>query len=536
MSNKSLKALSTTLIFSLISLIFFTALSRPFISDEFHEAVLVSKLFKLTPYKDFIYYKNLLGYYLKAPLLLLPTSWWNKLIISRIFIFFLFSLFLLTTLYQTRRWFNLVTFSLSLALPFYITQSLLHTTAYRVDFFTMALAFLGLLHIFKENKISAGILLGVSFTISQKAGIYLLPSLLVLNFLEKEKFKSTFTYFLGFLIPITLYIFVWGIVSDLKTVLFAIFVKDTIMATSAGLNVKWYWLKSFKENTSIYLLALTGFIPKFWINKNVYSKAGLVFTVTLFFEATFLGQPWPHWFILWCPFLAFPIYSALEAIKSDKWEIQATIAIILICLFQSIGNLFFRYQFNNSYQQFNILLMESFLKKGDNYLAGVDVHPDFVQEPDELREMYAINRVKVFNLPNEKKEDLVNKFLGNPPRILFYNYRLSEFIPEIRALFDKHYYHFWGNIFAYKIPINSGERIYDVPFEGTFLIGGNELLEIEFNNQKWKRGNSFKLKPGTVKLKSNGEGYLGLIPTTYKVKLDKGYLSPRSLHLTFDSK
>ncbi|MCR9203364.1 MAG: hypothetical protein NXH75_02225, partial [Halobacteriovoraceae bacterium] len=511
MNKKSLKTFSIFLTVFLISLVFLTALSRPFISDEFHEAVLVSKIFKLTPYKDFVYYKNLLGYYLKAPILLLPTSWWNKLIISRIFIFCFFSIFLVGIIYLFKKWFDCIKFSLSFTLPFFITQSLLHTTAYRVDFFTMALAFLSLFLILDGKKIFAGILLGISFTVSQKAGLYLFPSLLALNFLGKKKITDTCFYFLGFLVPIILYILVWGIVSDFKTVFFTIFIKDTVMATSAGLNVRWYWLKSFKENTSIYFLAFSGFIPSLWREQPSHLKASLIFTFTLFLEAAFLGQPWPHWFILWCPFLVFPIYSVFQKVEGKKWGNIGIFTVITLCLLQSVGNLFYRYQFNNEYQKFNILLLESFLQKNESYLAGVDVHERFEQKPIELREMYAMNRIKIFNLPKGEKRKLVKRFLQDPPHILFHNYRLREFIPEIRAIFDKYYYHFWGNIFAYKIPIDSGERIYNIPFEGKFLLSGNELLEIEFRNQTWKRGNTFILKPGPIKVKSNSSGSFSLI-------------------------
>lgn len=532
------KLLSYTTLISLIILfgfLFIISLFRPFISDEFHEAVLVSKLFKLTPYKDFLYYKNVLGYYLKAPLLMLPISWWSKLVLTRVTLFLFFLLHFILFIIKARKFFSPLLLTLSLGLAYLISQSILHTVAYRVDLITMVVCSFALLFTLDRKFLVSGLLLGVAFLISQKAGLYYLPLFGVITVLQPKEFKPFLRVSFGILIPVVIYILFWGFLSDFKTVIYTMFIQDTIMATSAGLSVRWYWLKSLKENTFIYLTSFTGLYPLFWKEQSKELKACLLFTSILFIEAMFLGQPWPHWFILWCPFLAFPLYTIFIHLETKQLE-KVIIGVTLLGLIQTTGNLLYRYQFNNEYQKFNLLLLESFLQKGESYLAGVDVHESYDQNPSELREMYAMNRIKVFQSSIDEKKKLVEKFKNSPPHILFYNYRLREFIPEIQALFDEYYYHFWGNIFAYQIRISPGEQFYNVPIDGKFLLSGNELLEIEFRNQKWKRGNSFILKPGPIKIKSNGSATLKLIPKNYKVKLNKDFINPRSLHLTFDSK
>ncbi len=537
--NKKLLYYINIVAFLLLSiLILIIAIKRPFISDEFHEAVLVSKLRYSIPYLDVQFYKNVLGYYLKLPLLLLPFSWFDKLIVTRIVL----GLFFLANLYYIVRALknivNIRLYSLSLVVSLFITQSLLHTSAYRVDLLNFLFGYWSLIFLLKNRLLLAGIISGVGFCISQKGAIYCVAGAVTILTMwpkNKEGVKDLARFGFGGAVVVLFYVLFWGIISDPIQVINTIFFRDAIMATEAGLSVRWYWFMSLVENFPVYLLSLIG--VGIWVIRgsgNV-SKIALIYSLVVLVFALCLGQPWPHWFILWGPFLSFFIYLFFITLQETSPHMPPLISIFSI--FFSFCFLLFNYSFENDFQRFNLELMERFLRPGGAYLAGVDLHEDFLQKPDELSEMYAINRLKLFKESEDEKSKLLFKLDQNPPKIIVYNYRIPEFLPRIKHYIDNNYYHFFGNILSRQISISRESKSIDIPFSGNYLVSSrSENFEILVNGTLYKKGQTLSLNEGRIKLSSNGGGDLKLLPFTLNKPFPQKFLDMRSLHLTFSDK
>lgn len=509
------------------------AIFRPFISDEFHEAHLVNGLFDQIPYWEKVYYKNVLGYYIKFPFLRLGLDWWNSLIASRIFLSITFVSSLFLTLKLNLDWARGESICMGFLVTLFFTQNLAHASSYRVDMLTMIFGLFALNCILNKKLIWAGVLASISFLISQKGGIYCLAGAFAILWSSENRIKDLSKYSVAGIMVALIYIIFWSVGSDFKSVLKIMFVNDTNMITNAGYSIRHYWIRSFATNPYIYIFILLGFLtPRMSKEKSKKRIQILVFSFIVFLICLSLGQPWPYYFVLLTPVILFNIIIFLDFFfkKNEKMAILCCSISIFHC---SVA-FFLTQNISNDYQKYNLKLMEKILNKNDKYIAGLNLHPSYVQPLPELEALHKIQRDNLATFSSREKEKLVDSIKINPAKVLISNYRtlsLSDYL--LKALYNQ-YVHWHANVFVYGHLLAPSDTTKYNGIKGRYFIDSDTGYSIKINDTLYQVGNYVELDKGSFKVETDHNFILRLELPLKRTSENMSYRKARSLNLTYE--
>ncbi len=212
------------LIFQLIN-IPSTALSV----DEFWFAHHIFEYTHKLPYRDFLPYKTILGYYLfSAPFFIwhtfLQPVYYIKYEIAIINTFFLGGV-----TFWLMRFFNPRTVIFSTILILANNLFLIYSVELRIDMLASWLGLISILFILSNRVILAGTAIAISFLISQKAlwffaaTNFAFVSYWILISRNWQMIRKIFQFNLAVLIPVFVYVVIWSIPSNLHVVLNSVF-------------------------------------------------------------------------------------------------------------------------------------------------------------------------------------------------------------------------------------------------------------------------------------------------------------------------
>jgi|GEM_PF-4791758 len=549
--NRSLPLTFSFLAFVTLTSIF--AFYAPLISDEIHEAATVYDLLKIFPYKDEIYYKNVLGYFLKYPIIRLPFDWLTVLRISRVILGLCYSgmiFFVIRDHFKKGK--NPLAISCAAIITLFMTQNLLHAASYRVDLLTTIFGFFSFYCLKKGKFNMAGLLAAISFLISQKGIWFCASGFLCLLIVTKDS-KALISYLRSGILSGLAYILFFGAFSSIETVLYGIFLKDAEMATSAGYSIRHFWSQTFFENTVYWLVSFFGFSTLFVSPLTKEEKLLALYTALLTLFLFINPQSWPYNFIYLSPFYLYLQADFFSTLLERK---KLTIAIVIVCIgsILSIFQLFKAHTFSNKAQVFNIRLLDEILGPKDTYLAGFNLFPksQHKQAHEEFNWLHAIQRAHLRNLPVVDLTRLINELRENPPKAILKNYRFQDLPPMLNQFFTENYNHYWGNIATYTVPLSKDSDkgkgnanpnnkdnetlIFQTHFKGNYIFLGlnpDSAIQLEGSDKLYKVGDSLNLEVGIHKIKKSPyKGKLVFFPG--RKKLPTSYRKEQSLNFTYN--
>lgn len=509
------------------------AIHRPFISDELHEAWTVLGLLKKTPYAEELYYKNVLGYYLKLPFLLILKSWWASLVLSRIVLALVLVGTMAAVVHGLRNRYTAPAICAGLLLFTAYTENITHGTSYRVDMLAAAAGVFSFLLLTRRRLALAGVLAGVSFLISQKGVYYCVSGFLALLALTRAP-KDLARYVLAGVATGAAYVAFWWCFAPLGVVLHTIFVKDTLMATAAGYEIQHYWLRTIWANPIFWLASLFSLAYLFQRPRDDFEKSLLWYVGALLLQASLSGQPWPYTFIFLTPLLFITVCDFFQ--RLIDWERPRSLqALILgLGLIISYRHLVTENTLTNDYQRYNVELMESILKDGDTYLAGFNLLPNKEQAHPDFLWLNAINRRALAERSEVDKNRLLAELRARPPKLILYNYRFDEFDPYLRKEIFKDFEHLWANLYVYSIKATEKTRTVDVKFAGDYVLAAPAGAVVFLEGKPVPIGSQVRLKQRSFAVRSSTPFTLKLIPEQLQEKLIADYYRPRDLKLTYE--
>jgi hypothetical protein len=305
--------------------------------DEFWFAHHIYEYTHKLPYRDFLPYKTVLGYYLFSIPFFFSHSILQPLYYIKTEIALINTLFLLGVSFWLLRFYHpkalLYTFLLILANHLF----LIYSVDLRVDMLTSWLALISILLILSNRFALAGMLLALSFMISQKALWFFVATNLSLGCYwllitrNRQLFRDSIIFNLSFLLPIMVYIAFWAHQSNLRLVLNSVFYEGYTQAKITYYSTIYYqcWNVILSNGPLLILLWPLTWLPLFVrMNKDKTDHLRRIFIAiyssSIMFFILSYQQAFPYGMVYAVPvyFLIYPdFFSWLAHLFRQKTDL-----------------------------------------------------------------------------------------------------------------------------------------------------------------------------------------------------------------------
>ncbi len=519
-------------IYAVIEMIYVTGL--PLVMDEFQGAYAVKRFSEGIPYRDFMPYKTVLGYYIQLPALMLPGGTWAKLMyvktemtaINTVAIFF-------ACVFLARKFRRSAVVFAALLMVF--TSTFLERSgALRVDMITAWFGLFSLLFTLERRMITAGLLVSLSFLTSQKGIYYALAagSALFTYWLLCDRTKETFIhmvkYALAAIIPIAVYFGFFGLIGQSMGGVAdrVILANKTIALESLYVEVKRYWFQTVERNPLFYGLTAMA-LGRLFSRR----EGGFVEWILWVYGAVFMGlciwhrQPWPYFFVMVIPIGFVLIASLLHGEAKERGSLSIPFMAIILLVGVAFP-LWLRMPVvldrGNGSQKNTVNVADHVLGDNDPSLDGIRM---MFNNPHPGGRFGWLDRGKLWSLRRTPVAESIELIEKSFPKIVIMNYRIRSFPRALYKHIKKTYWRLHGNVFIYSPTIKSGESRVKIRFDGTYRAinfkGGSRIVKIDGN--EIKQGELLFLDAGEHAIDSTVKLRLRLEPEGWKDAADPLY-------------
>lgn len=207
-------------------------------ADEFWFAHHIYQYIHQLPYREFLPYKTVLGYYLLTPPFLISHDVITPLLYVRDELAIINTFFMCVVIIWAGRFFDYKAILLTLILLLANHAFLIYSVDIRVDMLTSWMGLISLLLVLSNRPVLSGIALGISFLISQKAlwfwaaiDVALLFQWII--YFRNNRFLLLIN--LAAILTVAIYIFFWSSISSWNTVLNSVFYEGFTQS-----KITWY--------------------------------------------------------------------------------------------------------------------------------------------------------------------------------------------------------------------------------------------------------------------------------------------------------
>lgn len=522
--------------------------------DDFWLAYHTQEYQSKLPYRDFLPYKSVLGYYL----MLIPLSIFHgvltPLLYTKAWMAFINAVFLIGISLGLSRFYSPKAVIASLVLILCTPIFYLFSSDIRVDLLAYWMCLISVLLLFDKKYALAGMAIGLGFLICQKAMVYVMATNCALVgywVIHDRSWKMTknLLVFNGALLGMWLiYILFWSYLSNLHTVLYSLFYEPYLLL---GVDryvplSRYYWTVIIAYSMELVVLcpvALIGLIILPVKNRTfviIYTLVILLFMIAS--KQPFVYFPLmavPAFFVLFSAF-----FSALHPYLSFKHQPKNSPSLILGLLFLGVllgvvspilRCLSSLEQYDGRYQKSMIHLMADLLKDGGNYIAGVSllldidqpilglkhlVKPSLEYMTHPSKPLQEISSLSSLYLAAMTVPELIESIQKAPIKLYVDNNRFHHLPKALFRYLDTQYQHFWGSIYLYAPKIEAGHQSIQIKFAGNYQVQSAEVIFLD--NQKRTPNSIIHLNDQQHTSNANRSYRLKLIP-----KVEEHFLNPQ---------
>ncbi|RDI46895.1 hypothetical protein [Aquicella lusitana] len=209
--------------------------------DEFWFGHHVYQYVHHLPYRDFLPYKPVLGYYLLSIPLYFSTSAFAPLYYIKYEIALINVFFILITTRWLMRFFQPQAVFLTLIILCASQFFMIHSAQLRVDMLSSWLGLISLLLILSNRTIMAGVMMAIAFLVSQKALWFFAATnaAFILYWISASRYRETcwrmVKFNLAIILPVLAYVLGWAHYSSLSSVLQSVFYEGYTQS-----KITWY--------------------------------------------------------------------------------------------------------------------------------------------------------------------------------------------------------------------------------------------------------------------------------------------------------
>jgi hypothetical protein len=530
-------------IYLLLQVLYVTRL--PFVMDEFQGADTVVDLLRRVPYREYLPYKTLLGYYLQLPALLLGGLPWNGLVLTRLEMAFLNTGALCAAAVVLQRFYSRAAVTLGLAFTVLMSDFLERSSEIRVDMLTAWAGMFSLLAILAQRWMLAGLLAGLGFLVSQKGIYYCLAGAAAcivwgLQLEGRPRPTALLRFGAGAAVSLSVYLAFWAGISSWEAVYQAVFVTPQVVAFGDLYDIRVaFWFQTISRNPAFYAIGLIGCVHLMRGSADrpalVRDRTLLAFALVLLTLAVLHRQPWPYFFVLIIPTLLVVAVSFFDRHLRAPAEAEVRAAslvfpvLLLLGLLPPLRRIPVNLARDNGFQREMVELTDCVVGPGEGYLAGTDMVINDRQPVGSLRWVDA-RRLETFRrLDDAALAAVIDSVRAAGIKVVIDNYRIRSLPPALVAYLDADYAQFWGNLRIYAPTIEPGESVKEVIFAGVYSAEAMSGAELTVDGVSVSPGTSIRLAAGPHRFTSNSGFRLRLRVPDCEAVLDPRYREPRDL-------
>lgn len=437
------------------------ALRLPLVMDEFQGAASAWQLTTGVPYRDFSPYKPVLGYLLQLPWLVAFDRTWPALVAVKVE----------TALLLALGWFWIGRRLLGVyspravlaatALLFSASTWLERAADLRVDALAGMVGTIAVVAVLERRPWAAGLALGTALLVSQKAIVFLIAVGLA-QAIESRRdagpgIGGLLRLVTAVLAPPALYFGVFALLASPGAVI------DGSVGTAARAaaidlyDIRWqYWSQTLSRNPFFWGAAAVGLASLVPValardarDAETASRAAPMLAAVgiLWAFSAWNPQPWPYFFPMVMPAMALPAVAVLDRFGGVRTA-TFRIAILLACLVQFAPRLPANLARDQTHQRQTVETLESLVRQGGTYLAGVDLVYRADQAPAELRWLDRPRLAAIDALPPSELHRLTRKLESAPSSAVVANYRLQLLPEPLRAVLARRFVPYRGNVWV----------------------------------------------------------------------------------------
>jgi hypothetical protein len=290
------------------------------VMDEFDGVYEAYRLRHEIPYRDFVPYKTVLGYYVQFPATLAASTVWGRIIALKFELIVINAIMLAAAAFYLSRFLSRGAVTLALAMLTASTVMLERAGEVRVDMLTAWAGLWSFLFLIRRRFALAGALCAVSFAISQKAALYVIASnvvMMVAILIDRDR-RADVRHFLSFnaaaAAGLAAYLAFWSAIADPQTVLRATFLSASQTAVNVDYDIQWrFWSQVLRRNFFLFLLAGAALVFLLRRGTDVAGRTIAIYAVMLLLLCGLYTQPWPYFFVILFPTLFVLIAAFLTS-------------------------------------------------------------------------------------------------------------------------------------------------------------------------------------------------------------------------------
>lgn len=230
-----------------------------------------------------------------------------------------------------------------------------------------------------------------------------------------------------------------------------------------------------------------------------------------------------------------PLVIALKLCKtSDLRALLACSAVFLGVIYPACLYIPKLINLNGSYQKANLAAMNTLMRDGSDYTAGIELiynktQPvaglrhlmgpaiDYLYNPD--KKLLPVMTAALYEDPNATPDTINQALLQSQVKFYVNNYRMHALPPKIQAFLAANYQHLWGSIYSYAPQIPAGINLAAIKFSGDYLI--QTSAPVMLNGKRYHNGEHIKL--GVMRLRTRAQEPFRLQLIDQALILDPAY-------------
>lgn len=503
----------------------------PLVMDELQGASAVHHMRDLVPYVDFTPYKNVLGYYVQLPFMLLSRGLWAQMMAVKLGMAGITALVVFLCAWSLTRLIRPGAVVLATAALFAMSTFLERAAELRVDMLTALAGLASFVLLLSRRYALAGAACGISFLISQKgvyycaAGVVALFGARVMLPREQVRLRDAFAFGGVTAAIIGAYLFAFGSMTSFGSVADVSLARPIQIALADDYkNMARFWLQTVQRNPYFYALAVLGLgsalerarREQSTLDWMIFAYVGTVLMLSIGHR-----QPWPYFFVIVIPILWVAVARQIEQLAPHGkvfWSAYLLIGL-LFPLFTRVPAVLAR---DSGHQRYTIELAERVLRENETYLAGIDMVYTREQSPHMLA---WLDRPRLEALAKMSGPDLVADLRARPPKLVIGNYRIDGLPVALRKALRGDYEHLWASVWMYAPTIRSEE--FTLAYAGDYTLGNPEAVQID--NHVVAPGEIVHLRAGQHLGTATGYRLRLLAPRKVIGSLDMRYRLPADL-------
>jgi hypothetical protein len=457
----------------------------PLVMDEFAGADQVNQFRAGVPYRDFMPYKTVLGYYAQLPVLTLVADPWLAMLLVKGQMAVFTATGVALAAIRLRRLFGAEQVLLGVALLFANSTFIERSAELRVDMLTALVGLASLVLLLERKVVTAGVLAGVSVLVSQKGAFYVLSGALVLVIQWAGQMRNRPALLDGLrwgaaaTVPLVVYAVVFGAFADFERVFGKVAVSPAPIAFQDIYDIRRYWQQTLERNPTFYALGALALGALGW--RRARHGASWAFDVLAIYALTLTAlcawhkQPWPYFFVLYLPTLAVLLMAGLSVLTDRLMAMGELVrpaiwsGVALLVLLGVIWPLAARVPVvlarDSSVQRQTLAAARSLLGERDVYFAGTQLLWTHRHVPGmtwlDVRRLAAVEANPALAL------DGLSQF---PPKVVIHTHRFEKLPDVARQWFAVDYLHVGGNLFVYSAELTTDAEMIDLRFAGRYRL------------------------------------------------------------------